>query len=59
MLPKPRAHWPNRRMAPLPLWMPGGLTGAFIGQRPVFFVIVKADAALGFAASHLLGCSWW
>jgi len=43
------------RMATLPLLMLGVLAGAFIGLGSLFFLIVKADATLGFAASQLLG----
>ena len=43
------------RMPTLPLLMLGVLAGAFIGLGSLFFVIVKADATLGFAASQLLG----
>lgn len=42
-------------MATLPLVMLGILAGAFIGLGGLFFVIVKSDSSLGFAASQLLG----
>ena len=38
------------RMATLPLLMLGILAGAFIGLGSMMFVIVRADASLGFAA---------
>jgi formate transporter len=43
------------RMAFRPLGMLGMLAGAFIGLGSMLFVIVKADASLGFAASQLVG----
>ncbi|MES2787112.1 MAG: formate/nitrite transporter family protein [Pseudomonadota bacterium] len=43
------------RMALVPLAMLGLLAGAFIGFGSLLFVIVKSDAALGLAASQLLG----
>ncbi len=43
------------RMALLPLAMLGLLAGAFIGLGSMLFVLVKADAGLGFAASQLGG----
>lgn len=43
------------RMATLPLLMLGVLAGAFIGLGSMLFVIVRADATLGFAASQLVG----
>lgn len=43
------------RMATLPLLMLGVLAGAFIGLGSLFFVIVKSDASLGFAAAQLVG----
>lgn len=43
------------RMATLPLLMLGVLAGAFIGLGSLFFVIVKSDAGLGFAAAQLVG----
>ena len=43
------------RMALVPLAMLGILAGAFIGLGTMLFVIVKADASLGFAASQLTG----
>ncbi|MDP2065468.1 MAG: formate/nitrite transporter family protein [Burkholderiaceae bacterium] len=43
------------RMATLPLLMLGVLAGAFIGLGALFFVIVKSDASLGFAAGQVLG----
>jgi formate transporter len=42
-------------MATLPLVMLGVLAGAFIGLGGLFFVIVKSDSSLSFAASQLLG----
>jgi formate/nitrite transporter len=42
-------------MATLPLVMLGLLAGAFIGLGAVFFVIVKSDASLGYAAGQILG----
>ncbi len=41
------------RMAALPLLMLGVLAGAFIGLGSMLFVIVKADATLGFAAAQI------
>ena len=43
------------RLATLPLLMLGMLAGAFIGLGAMFFVLVKSDATLGFAASSVLG----
>lgn len=43
------------RMATLPLLMLGVLAGAFIGLGSMMFVIVRADASLGFAASQIVG----
>ncbi len=43
------------RMATLPVLMLGVLAGAFIGLGALFFVIVKSDASLGFAAGQVLG----
>ncbi len=43
------------RMATLPLLMLGVLAGAFIGLGSLAFLLVKADASLGFAASQWLG----
>lgn len=43
------------RMATLPLLMLGVLAGAFIGLGSMLFVIVRADATLGLAASQLVG----
>ena len=43
------------RMATLPLCLLGVLAGAFVGLGSLFFVIVKADPALGFATSQVLG----
>jgi formate transporter len=43
------------RMATLPLLMLGVLAGAFIGLGSMLFVLVRADASLGFAASQLVG----
>ncbi|MBX9612882.1 MAG: formate/nitrite transporter family protein [Burkholderiales bacterium] len=43
------------RMATLALLMLGVLAGAFIGLGALFFVIVKSDASLGFAAGQVLG----
>lgn len=43
------------RLATLPLLMLGLLAGAFIGLGAMFFTLVKSDAALGFAASSILG----
>ena len=42
-------------MALLPLAMLGVLAGAFIGLGSMLFVLVRADAGLGFAASQLVG----
>lgn len=42
-------------LATLPLLMLGMLAGAFIGLGAMFFVLVKSDATLGFAASSVLG----
>ncbi|MBL8310375.1 MAG: formate/nitrite transporter family protein [Burkholderiales bacterium] len=43
------------RMQTLPLAMLGVLAGAFIGLGSGFFVIVKSDPSLGFAAAQLAG----
>lgn len=43
------------QMALLPLAMLGVLAGAFIGLGSMLFIIVKADASLGLAASQLVG----
>jgi formate transporter len=43
------------QMALIPLAMLGMLAGAFIGLGSMLFVIVKADATLGFAASQIAG----
>lgn len=43
------------RMATLPLLMLGMLAGAFIGLGGLFFMVVKSDPTLGFAASQVLG----
>lgn len=43
------------RLPTLPLLMLGVLAGAFIGLGAMLFVLVKSDAALGFAASAVLG----
>ena len=43
------------RMPTVPLLLLGVLAGAFIGLGSLFFVIVKSDATLGFAASQVLG----
>jgi formate transporter len=43
------------QMALLPLAMLGVLAGAFIGLGSMLFVIVRADASLGLAASQLVG----
>ena len=43
------------QMPLLPLAMLGVLAGAFIGLGSMLFVIVKADASLGFAASQIAG----
>src|SRR5512133_2955899 len=43
------------KMATLPLLMLGVLAGAFIGLGSMLFVIVRADATLGLAASQLVG----
>ena len=43
------------RLATLPLLMLGVLAGAFIGLGSMLFVIVRADATLGLAASQFLG----
>ena len=42
------------RLATLPLLMLGMLAGAFIGLGAMFFVLVKSDPTLGFAASSVL-----
>jgi len=45
------------RLALVPLVMLGILAGAFIGLGSMLFVLVRADATLGFAASQLVaGC---
>ena len=41
------------RMATLPLLMLGGLAGAFIGLGSLFYVLVKSDPTLGFAAGSV------
>jgi formate/nitrite transporter len=43
------------RLATLPLLMLGMLAGAFIGLGALFFVLVKSDPSLGFAAGAVLG----
>lgn len=43
------------RLALVPLAMLGFLAGAFIGLGSMLYVMVKADAGLGFAASQLAG----
>lgn len=43
------------RLPLLPLLMLGVLAGAFVGLGALFFVIVKSDPALGFAAGQVLG----
>lgn len=43
------------RLALVPLVMLGVLAGAFIGLGSMLFLIVRADASLGFAASQLVG----
>ncbi|MEJ8835614.1 formate/nitrite transporter family protein [Ramlibacter sp. AN1133] len=43
------------RMATLPLLMLGVLAGAFIGLGSMLYVIVRADATLGLAASQVVG----
>lgn len=43
------------RLATLPLLMLGMLAGAFIGLGAMFFVLVKSDPTLSFAASSVLG----
>ena len=43
------------RLATLPLCLLGVLAGAFIGLGSLFFIIVKSDPTLGFAAGQLLG----
>lgn len=43
------------RQATLPLLLLGVLAGAFIGLGALFFVLVKSDQALGFAAGAVLG----
>ncbi|ROZ75425.1 formate/nitrite transporter family protein [Ramlibacter sp. WS9] len=43
------------RMALVPLAMLGILAGAFIGLGTMLFVMVKADASIGFAASQFSG----
>lgn len=45
-----KAHLPL-----LPLVMLSLLAGAFIGLGALYFTLVTSDAALGFAASHVLG----
>ncbi|HOZ64537.1 MAG TPA: formate/nitrite transporter family protein [Burkholderiaceae bacterium] len=42
-------------MATLPLLMLGVLAGAFIGLGSLFYVLVKSDPTLGFAAGSVLG----
>lgn len=43
------------RLGTLPLLMLGVLAGAFIGLGAMFFVLVKSDATLGYAAGQVLG----
>lgn len=43
------------QMATVPLLMLGVLAGAFIGLGAMLFVMVRADPALGFASSAILG----
>lgn len=43
------------RMPLLPMVMLGVLAGSFIGLGALYFVLVTADASLGFAAGRLLG----
>lgn len=43
------------RLPPLTLVLLGALAGAFIGLGAMMFTLVASDAALGFAASRLLG----
>lgn len=43
------------RLPLLSMLMLGVLAGAFIGLGALFFVLVKSEASLGFAASQLLG----
>lgn len=43
------------RMALVPLAMLGLLAGAFIGLGSLFFVIVRSDSSLGFAAAQVAG----
>jgi formate transporter len=43
------------RMRTLPLLMLGVLAGVFIGLGSLFFVVVKSDASLGFAAAQVGG----
>lgn len=43
------------RLPFLPLFMLGLLAGAFIGLGALYFTLVTSDAALGFAASRVLG----
>ncbi len=43
------------RLPLLPLLMLGVLAGGFVGLGALFFVIVKSDPALGFAAGQVLG----
>ena len=43
------------RLPLLSMLMLGVLAGAFIGLGALYFVLIKADASLGFAASQLLG----
>ena len=43
------------RLPLLSMLMLGALAGAFIGLGALYFVVVKADASLSFAASQLLG----
>lgn len=43
------------RMATLPLLMLGLLAGAFVGLGAMLFVLVRADATLGFAGSQVGG----
>ncbi len=43
------------RLPLLSMLMLGVLAGAFIGLGALYFVLIKSDASLGFAASQLLG----
>jgi formate transporter len=42
-------------LATLPLLLLGGLAGAFIGLGAMFYVLVRSDPTLGFAAASVLG----